>query len=70
MENMQSSEGMKNTCGCKCHKLFPVLIVLFGLTFLLGALNVLTVSAVSIIWPILVILAGLKKMMGKSCKCC
>lgn len=61
-------------CGgvCKCphHKMVPGLIVLFGLVFLLGTFEVLTSYAVSIIWPILVILGGLMKMMEGKCKCC
>jgi hypothetical protein len=47
-----------------------VLVVAFGLVFLLGALNVLSDRAVSIAWPIIVILAGLKKLFGGSCSCC
>ncbi|HXI84115.1 MAG TPA: DUF5668 domain-containing protein [Verrucomicrobiae bacterium] len=64
---MQASEGK---CGCPCHKMPGLFIVLIGLTFLLGALNVLSPRAVEIIWPILVILAGLKKMFSGMCKCC
>jgi len=45
-------------------------IVLIGLTFLLGALNVLTARVVEITWPILLILLGLKKMFRGMCKCC
>ena len=61
-------EGGK--CGCPCHKMIGVLVVAFGLVFLLGALNVLSDRAVSIAWPIIVILAGLKKLFGGSCSCC
>ena len=50
------------------HKWMPLLVVLFGLTFLLGDWNVFTQSQVSVIWPILVILGGLAKM--KHCHCC
>ncbi len=67
MENM----GMKNVCKCPHHKALPVLLVLFGLTFLLGALGTLSPSTVDIIWPTLLILAGLFKIVEKSmCKCC
>lgn len=45
-----------------------ILIVLFGLVFLLGALDVLTSKQVAVLWPIVVILAGLTKMM-KGCGC-
>lgn len=64
---MQTSEGK---CGCPCHKVPGILIALIGLTFLLGALNVLTPHIVEITWPILLILLGLKTMAGGMCKCC
>jgi hypothetical protein len=60
--------GDKKVCNCPHHKIMPVIIILIGLTFLLGAFNVLSPMAVSIIWPILVIIIGLKKL--KRCKCC
>jgi hypothetical protein len=64
---MQTSESK---CGCLCHKMPGLLIALIGLTFLLGALNVLSPRAVEITWPILLILLGLKKMGGGMCRCC
>jgi len=57
------------SCGCPCHKMAGVFIVVFGLVFLLGALGVLSAHAVGVTWPILVILVGLKKLIG-GCKCC
>ncbi len=57
-------------CGCMCHKMLPLFMVVFGLVFLLGNLEVLTPIAVTWTWPVLVILAGLTKMMGSRCKCC
>ena len=59
-----------NKCGCMHHKMVPMMITLIGITFLLGALNILTAAAVSVIWPILLIVAGGTKMMGGGCKCC
>lgn len=55
---------------CPCHKMLGVFIVLFGLTFLLGTLEVISQKTVNIVWPIFVILAGLKKMTKGLCKCC
>ena len=63
---MENNQDMSKMCHHH-HKMFAWLVVLFGLTFLLGAMNILTASAVSIIWPILVIIAGIKKMC--KCKC-
>lgn len=61
----------KTECkGCPCHRMTGVFIVLFGLTFLLGALGYLSASTVNIIWPSFVILAGLKAMAKGMCKCC
>ena len=57
-------------CACPCHMMIGVFIALIGLTFLLGALHVLSPRTVEITWPILVILAGLKKMFDGMCKCC
>ena len=59
-------EGEK--CKCMCHKFTGVGIILFGLTFLLGALDVISGDLVNIIWPVLVILAGVKCLIH--CGCC
>jgi hypothetical protein len=53
---------------CPHHKVVPVLIILVGLDFLLGAVNVLTWSFVDITWPILLIIGGATKLGG--CSCC
>lgn len=50
--------------------MIPLFIVVFGIVFLLGSLDVLSSRLVSIVWPILVIVAGLGKMMKGKCKCC
>lgn len=67
-QNSQNHNGM--TCKCPHHKMGPLAVVIFGLVFLLGALNVLSAQVVGIVWPIIVILAGLFKMKEGSCKCC
>jgi len=64
---MEESGGK---CKCVCHKIMGVLIILFGLTFLLGALDVLSAGTVDIVWPIIVIAAGLKAICVGRCKCC
>lgn len=64
---------MENTCSkCPHHKVMPALVILFGLTFLLGYLGILTSNFVNIAWPIIVISGGLIKLMDKygMCKCC
>lgn len=69
MENMQNMGG-KNMCGCPHHKAIPVLVILFGLVFLLGNWGILTWSFVGMAWPIIVIVGGLTKLTSKMCKCC
>ena len=61
---------MENGKACKCthHKVIPTCIILIGLTFLLLQMNVLTVAAVGIIWPVLIIVIGVTKLA--KCKCC
>ena len=63
-------KGNEMMCGCPHHKVVPGLVILFGLLFLLGAYEVVTMRLVQIGWPILVILAGLMKMSQGNCKCC
>ncbi len=73
MENMQNmGMGAKNICKCPHHKTIPVLVVLFGLNFLLANWGVINWDTANTIWPVLVILAGLMKIGEKSgmCKCC
>ena len=64
----QMNQG-KN-CGCAHHKVVPLVITIIGLAFLLQALNIMTASAVSIVWPILLIVAGLTKIKGGQCRRC
>ena len=72
MDTMNQGGGPCGGGGCKCghNKVVPFAITLIGLAFLLGALNILTASAVSVVWPVLLIIAGGTKMCGGKCKCC
>lgn len=64
-------EGMQGgMCGCPHHKVGPLLIVLIGITFLLGALGYVSAGAVAVTWPILLILIGAMKMSKGMCGCC
>lgn len=47
-----------------------VFVILFGLTFLLRALDVISPKVAGIAWPIIVMLAGLQSMFGNKCNCC
>lgn len=71
MQNM-GGMGMKAMCKCPHHRVKPILMILFGLTFLLGYWGSIQWTTVQTIWPILVILGGLMKLGEKSgmCKCC
>lgn len=68
MQNM--GQGGKMVCKCNHHNVVPVAIILIGIAFLLETFNVLTPWAVSVIWPILLIIIGGMKMMSRKCKCC
>ena len=72
MENMQEEKKCCGNCSCKCphHSMVPWCIILIGLTFLLGQMNIFTLSAVSMIRPLLLIVIGVVKLRGKNCKCC
>ncbi|MBI2448236.1 hypothetical protein HYV44_01590 [Candidatus Microgenomates bacterium] len=63
---------MEKCCSCNCvhHSFGPILVILFGLTFLLGTLGVLASELVAIVWPSIVILGGLGKLLDRKCKCC
>jgi len=65
---MKAGGGMK--CSCPHHKAIPALVILFGLLFLLEALGSVSMRTVSIIWPLIVIVAGIMKWTAKGCKCC
>ena len=67
---METPQASDKKCSCACHKLVGLFVALIGLTFLLGALNILTPRAVEIIWPILVLLIGVKLVGSGRCKCC
>ncbi len=64
-------ENSEKKCGCFCHNFNGILIALLGLDFLLGRLGVISEQIVSIAWPVLLLLIGLKSSFGKGkCKCC
>ena len=67
---MENAQNHSEICECPHHKAIPILVVLLGLVFLLGAINVLTGKVVDIIWPILIIIAGGLKFSEAKCKCC
>lgn len=56
-------------CTCPHHKTGAIIIILLGLTFLLGTMGVLSGVAVSYAWPILVIIFGVTRLIGGSCRC-
>lgn len=57
-------------CDCLHHKIIPALIILFGLIFLLQGLGEISKEFVNIVWPVIVILGGLTKLLKGMCKCC
>jgi len=45
-------------------------VAAIGLVFLLGALDVVSARFVGILWPFLVLLAGIQIVFRNKCKCC
>ncbi len=70
MQNSSGNACKCNQCGCPHHKAMPVLVILFGLLFLLGNMNVVSHSMVSMWWPVLIIAGGFVKLTKNMCKCC
>jgi hypothetical protein len=63
-----------NKCGpgCRCshHQAVPILITLMAILFLLGAQGGVSQYAVNNIWPMLLGLIGVVKLLGNDCRCC
>jgi len=64
---MEGDMKMGMACRCPHHKVMPILVILFGLDFLLGTVGTLTWGFVNVSWPILVILAGCMKLVKCGC---
>jgi hypothetical protein len=64
----ENTQGKGMVCKCPHHKAMPWLLILIGLDFLLGAIGVLPMGIVGIIWPILLIIIGIVKVAR--CNCC
>lgn len=67
MENHEMMHG--KVCNCGHHMMKPMLLLIIGLDFLLGALGVLTNEFVQVTWPIVLILIALAMIAGGKCKC-
>ncbi len=67
---METPQASEKKCSCPCHKIIGLFIALIGLTFLLGALNILSPRIVGVTWPILLLLIGFKIVCSGKCKCC
>ena len=66
--------GMRDkTCPCPHHAMHhtmkPVLLLILGFDFLLGAMGVVTNGFVQITWPIIIIIIAIMMMAGGKCKC-
>ena len=55
-------------CGCKIAT--PILVILFGLVFLLNTTGIISDYALSMAWPIIIILIGVAKLIKKMCNKC
>ena len=70
MDDMKMEGGKGMMCKCSHHKVMPILVIVFGLLFLGGALEWVSPMTVMVTWPILVIIGGVMKLSGGMCKCC
>jgi len=61
------SEEKKSCC---CKKMPGLFLVLIGFTFLLRAAGFISHQVTGLIWPAIVILAGVGCMFRGQCKCC
>ena len=60
----------QKSCACPCHLMTGIFIILFGLNFLLKTLGVYGDAVSNIVWPVIIILGGLKHTFKGRCKCC
>lgn len=68
---MSKSTEASCGCGCVCHKVNGVFLILIGAAFLLGKFEIITQNVVNTTWPICLILMGLKSSVGRGvCRCC
>ena len=72
MQNMQGMQGGKGVCKCVHHQVVPFLIIVIGVTFLMGEWGTISWDSVNVIWPIAIILIGAMKVVAGMgvCKCC
>ncbi len=61
--------NQESHCSCAHHKLGSIIVMLIGLAFLLGNMQVIDPRISGLIWPALLIVWGFVKLMGGSCKC-
>ena len=67
---MEPSQASGGKCSCACHKMIGLFVAAIGLVFLLGAFDALSSRIVSILWPFIVVLAGIQIVFRNKCKCC
>ncbi len=57
-------------CSHDHHSIIPVLVILIAISFLLQYQGILAENAVNIIWPILLGIGGMVKLVEDKCNCC
>lgn len=69
MDNMHMGKDGKN-CDCIHHHMLALLVTLFGVVFLFGDLGWIPGQMVNVIWPVILVIGGIGKMLEGRCKCC
>ena len=64
------NQGDANVCKCFHHKMWGILVIVFGLLFLGEAFGWWSSRIVMVGWPLVIIAAGLFKLTEHKCKCC
>ena len=76
MEDIEEKTCGNGECGscdmgkCGCKMATPILVILFGLVFLLNATGVISAYVLSMVWSIIIILIGVAKLAKKMCNKC
>lgn len=68
MDNIHMGKDGK-ACTCMHHHMLALLVTLFGVVFLFGDLGWIPGQMVNVIWPLILVIGGIGKMLEGRCKC-
>ena len=56
-------------CSCIHHKIIPLLVLALGLLFFFHGIGAVALRTVAILWPLLIIVGAVVKLISGDCKC-